>query len=524
MIVLFPHLCFFLQHCAKKIRVPPISEMNSYLSLVKRSDKKVDLSSSSKSISLLPKWPSYLNAVASDGRKSLLEFSIDESNYKYLDFISCKARKLTVVDWLLKQNFVPKRNVFMELAAFGKPDFLKTHEKDLKEGTFVSIDDLLNHAIMADNLQVIFHWFSEHRPVSFLHLVKFLRVALTYKSKKCCDHLTFLITDMLKEGIHKTDMENAIWSSLAYYGDISLIGRLEDALKTTTCNNLAEDGDPLTEDARDCMMGSAQNVKRVLEGKKLSPSLTGLVLSRIVHVQEEEQVSRVFENYARNLIESCEKDTLYSLLTTSIMSSRRDPDITARMVKFASKLGLKFPQNGVLNLTTLTVQSWIAIRDNPELYSYDKVIMNNSVISYFDCEFLRAENRNLLESMIIHLTSVDDSRDWRTELFLFLGTTVTQWGYKNGLIDNFSNPKDAAFRSATYGNIISLTLALMQLEKEERPLEIKNFLDKYVHVETVPFLNWWFDEEDEGKKKKLLTEEFSPWFYDTSIIHNNRNS
>ena len=476
--------------------------MSLYFTLTKQNYREDDLPIFSADCNLM--WPTFLNCITSQSA-DLFEKCINKNNYMFTRSSFIRDDREVFSDWLMRSDLASKGALMKSMAELGtSTKFIDKYPITYEDNKC----EVIVSAVSGDNVDCL-RYLREKEKLGQYELITLLYTAMQDdKASKC--------TRYLAEELGKYpdfSLEFGIWSILFGYGDHSITKALGNHLKCTSRTQTGqrkEYGIPLL---KDIIVGSYGEVKNALE--KIDSSDFYCISYVIARIAQEEEYADLVQSFLtkRNLLKD---DAFVNELGMSVLASTRDPEDTEKIIRSLQQRGLVFKPSLKLTYREVSAQSWIAVIKTKDFFDF-----SNCVVEYLglNVKMMLPENRKTLcqalETIVPKCTP-----ETVTDIFLGLGTSISQWGYGKGLLKKIHDPRASGLMAAKCGNVFMMALAIEQSKECDDPLRFHHFAGKTINPEALQCLKAWISCNPEDKKT-FMEQPFSEDFYDSSLWYNN---
>ena len=432
-------------------------------------------------------WPTALNSLVSLEEEEYWDKHITPYNYLSTVQMYTDERYSAFTDWLMSKKYVDKLTVMENLAQCCNPSFMdryKTTYQIVKKA-------VLEESCRADNLEVVSAYVEKEKP-TFDQLVEILMKCLNFKASSCVR----AICELISETDHREAVFLPIWEDVTSYLDYSVYQKLEKFIKVS-------DDYSAVGKLEKFFVGTAEEVKRELLAQGKCADLS-TVVSRIPH-------DEVFADLLVSHMEGA--DSTFSWdhgVAAHIFSSRRRTEDTEKIIKTLDSRKSIF--DAPLDMSVISPESWQAILNTRELFSFHNAIMKRAEVPR---SIVEPQNKELMKKVLVSICPHLD-RNSLTYLFLALGSGTSKWGYQKDLFRRVKCNKKSIKLACRKGNVAVLILMLQKYKN------LKFLIGSPVHPECKSIITIWGDLTTRQKKEYLSTD-FGDQFYDTSLPSNNEN-
>ena len=479
--------------------------MELYLDAVKGKD--VDIDELHKlSNGIYSKWPTFLNTVATRGKEYWVKY-INKDNYHLTLQYYSSGLFPDFTNWICSRSFTDKHHVARRMASFSEntdifteyigslrdiftyilPQVYRTDNVNLLKGLFF-IQNVQDRLRDERNLVVILEYSMQY--------------AFKYEALKC---LHFLLS--LSCWDHHL-WEFATCKKIALCQDNSLIFLIKGDLDSTNfIGNSPE--------FKIAMVGSRAEVKEVLVSKGDHESFLYCLANRISNQSI----------FADDVLQyATEKDLVLDSkwnddFASHLLTSSRPNYCTRKIIQQLNQRGIVFTKGTQLNIYSMSVQSWIAVMSDHDLFDFE--IVSNKDPSSINYRLLLPQNGTILRNILRFISKRVPQNIFITFCIL-AGSSHSQWCFKQGYfaqdIDVSNNMINMA---GEIGNLIMLALLFRSLESSPIPPKIEDYYkcEKFMNFEAEPFIDFWLNA-GESEKIFFITQPFGCNFCDSSEFHN----
>ena len=484
-------------------------KMEMYLSVVKGNCpdlKAVDDSATN----IVRRWPSFMNLAVSKGYSHWDKYVTDHNYPLTVSMYTGYEFMLPYRDWIMMNTILDHGKILKHLAYWSSSmDFTDRYPKQ-----FVSNkDSVLSYAIAADRVPLICKICSSSSSSDLDKLKNILYTSMLERSMKCVYIIAKQILSLEPKGVF-----GDIWAPFQVYNDYSLLHLLNKfiAASPLSLEDCSGNSDELRRRTlhKNVLMGSMSELTSSLESISSDPSqIVATIASRIPY---EPRCADCLLQFVTSR-ELTKDNNFNASVASKILNSTRNPQDTLIIVCSLLDRGIIFSNYCAIDVGKITCESWQCILENKEHFYLGKAFLSSDCLSFK--KLLFPDNRIIMERVLqdccnlIPITCL-------TNMFVALGSSVTQWGYNTGILQRVANPLDTIIDAANEGNVVMMALCITQLKKEDVRLELSFFKNKFIHLESIVFVLCWLMGSDE-QKERFLSEPFGKHFFDTSVPPNN---